>query len=62
MVKGIARRKKTYVEVEAVHFSEGYLKPLTVKRKDGRTWEIDSVVGHTKAQALKVSGTGYDTR
>ena len=62
MVRGIAKRKKTYVEVEAVHTCEGFVKPLRVRWRDGRSWEVDSVLDHIQAHALKVGGVGIRYR
>lgn len=62
MVKGIATRKKTYVDVEAIHHADGTLEPKRIHWKDGRIWDVDKVLGRVRRSALKVGGTGVRYR
>ena len=58
MVKGIASRRKHYVEVLARIDEEGAFTPVSVTWDDGRTFEIDRVLDVRQAASLKVGGTG----
>lgn len=58
MVKGIACRRKRYVEVLASTDEEGRVTPVAVTWEDGRKFEIDRVLDMRQAASLKVGGTG----
>ena len=58
MVQGIESRRKRYVEVVARFDEDGSITPLSITWEDGRTFEIDQILGHRHAASLKVGGTG----
>ncbi len=58
MAKGIVRRRKRYVAVDA-HFDEdGRLLPRAVEWDDGRRFAIDEVRDVRRAASLKTGGDG----
>lgn len=58
MVRGIAYRRKRYVEVIADHLADGTVVPVEVVWHDGRRYQIDRVLDRRRATSLKVGGTG----
>lgn len=58
MVKGIANRRKTYVEVTARFDEAGAMTPLSIRMPDGRSFEITRVLDMRRAASLKVGGIG----
>jgi hypothetical protein len=58
VVKGISERKKRYVEVVAVHDTDGSVTPKAIRWSDGRTFRIDQVLDVQRRASLKVGGFG----
>lgn len=58
MIKGIEKRIKRYVEVDARHNENGTVAPLAIKWRDGRTFEVVKILDRRRAASLKVGGTG----
>lgn len=48
----------TYVQVTALHDTEGNIKPLSLEWIDGRIFEIDRVLDVRKTVSLKAGGWG----
>lgn len=57
-VRGIACRRKRYVEVVARYFEDGSVRPLSIEWDDGRVFHIDQVIDVRQAASLKVGGMG----
>lgn len=57
-MKGIAHRRKKYVEVLARFTPDGSLTPLSLTWDDGRTFSIDRVLEKRRAASLKAGGIG----
>jgi len=49
---------KVFVEVTAKHNVDGTVRPLSLKWKDGRVFEIDRLTDVRKAASLKGGGLG----
>ena len=62
MVRGIAGRRKRYVEVEAEFLADGTVVPRAVAWHDGRRFPVRAVLGRRRCASLKVAGEGvrYD--
>lgn len=62
MVRGIAGRRKRYVEVEAEFLADGTVVPRAVIWEDGRRFTVRAVLGRRRCASLKVGGEGvrYD--
>ena len=62
MVRGIAGRRKRYVEVEAEFLADGTVVPRAVAWHDGRRFPVRAVLGVRRCTSLKVGGEGvrYD--
>ncbi|RHT24009.1 MULTISPECIES: hypothetical protein [unclassified Butyricicoccus] len=50
--------EKVYVDTLVRHTKDGGSIPLSIKFSDGKTYEIDQVLGRKRAAASKVGGTG----
>lgn len=50
--------RKMYVEVIAVHKTNGKTLPTMLRLDDGTTVEIDRVIGCQRAASTKVGGSG----
>lgn len=62
MVRGIAGRRKRYVEVEVEFLADGLIVPRAVIWHDGRRFPVRAVLGRRRCASLKVGGEGvrYD--
>ena len=49
---------KTFVSVTAEHNENGQIKPLFLKWRDGRQYEIDRILDVRQAPSLKGGGLG----
>lgn len=58
MVRGIASRRKRYVEVTSRTDEDGAVTPVSITWEDGRVFQIDRVMDVRQAASLKVGGTG----
>ena len=58
MVRGIAGRRKRYVEVVAAHLEDGTVLPQEVVWADGRRYAVDAVMDARMAASMRVGGTG----
>lgn len=50
--------KKVFIPVTAVMQTDGTIRPLSFKWKDGETYEVDRVRKIERAASLKVGGCG----
>lgn len=57
-MKGIAARKKKYVEVISDTSEEGVVTPLVIVWDTGVRYTIDRVLDRRQAHSLKTGGTG----
>ncbi len=57
-MKGIAGRKKKYVEVVSDTSEDGVVTPLTIVWDTGVRYPIDRVLDRRQAHSLKTGGTG----
>lgn len=62
MVRGIVCREKKYVDVVAIHDSEGNVTPQAIIWDDGRHFMIDRVLDRRQTASLKVGGHGIRYR
>ena len=51
-------RKKVYVEVRAIHLTDGTCRPESIKFENDEVFEIDRVKYCCRAASTKVGGTG----
>lgn len=58
MVRGIAGRRKRYVQVVAAHLEDGTVLPQEVVWGDGSRYAVDDVVDARMAASMRVGGTG----
>lgn len=58
MTRGITRREKRYVQVNATFSADGRVTPNAIEWEDGRTFHIDRVQDVRRAASLKTGGDG----
>lgn len=49
---------KKYVDIMAVFYADGQMKPITIIWEDGRKFEIDRILDIRRAASLKAGGSG----
>lgn len=57
-MKGIAGRRKQYVDVVSLTSAEGGVTPLAVVWEDGRRFKVSEVLDARQATSLKTGGAG----
>lgn len=57
-MRGVATRRKRYVEVTVRYKEDGSVWPLSITWDDGRTFHIDQITDVRQAASLKVGGMG----
>lgn len=62
MVKGLERREKQYIDVAAIHYADGHVKPYEIRLPSGRRYSVRALGRPIAAASTKVGGFGlrYD--
>ena len=50
--------RKVFIEVVALHRTDGGIKPLSIIWEDGRKYEVDRIIDICQAAAGKIGGQG----